>query len=139
MSASSLALPCGSYLLATLGIGGSTGGAAEVKLNPLFFVLPETPNPSLVPGLRKLSPLIRYGDCDLEGGKSKSKFICKGLTSGGGAEEAFVAPELLRSCPLRPRTFANISSRHCASPSNSSDPHDGRVRVSKELRSVVER
>jgi len=133
LSASSLALPCGSYLLATLGIGGSTGGAAEFKLNPLFLA---PAIPSLVPGLRKLSPLIRYGDCDLEGGRSKSKFICTGLTSGGGAllvgdERVLVAPELLRSCPLRPRAFANISSARPKAP-----PIPRSLGVSQSLQSV---
>lgn len=117
-------LPDGSYRLATLGIGGNTGAVAVVlKLNPLLCLFP---SPSLVPGLLKLklSPLILYGDCDRNGedvpGRSRSKFICSGLTSGGGTaldgEEA--AEELLRSCRWA-RTLANmarhirIPCRHC--------------------------
>ena len=99
-------LPSLSYRLATLGIGGSTGGAAVrgdalVKLNPLFllFVVP-----SLVPGRLNCSPLTRYGACPGVGGRPKSKFICIGLTRGCAGDDA---PLPSRSC-RSPSTFANM-------------------------------
>lgn len=87
---SCVGLPSGSFRLATLGMGGSTGGA---RLTPLIL----NPLPSLVCGLR-LSGLGLPANDEFvgTGGMSKSKFICKGLTSGAVVEVVVVELDTVR-------------------------------------------